>query len=399
MKDSASVCNEVISNNSRWPERGAIASAIALLGTLVMISPAQALGPVSVQNLVTDDQSVNPAPITDPDLRNAWGVSYLPTGPFWVSDNASGLSTIYRVVPATKVTTKIMIGTPPVSGVTIPGAGTGNPTGQAANIGSQFNHDVFLFVSEDGTISGWRPALGTTAERLVTPNDANVYKGVTLANIGTNTYLYAANFRAGTIDVLKGDPSAPSLIGNFTDPNLPSGFAPFNVENIGNEIYVTYAKQKLPDKEDDDAGPGNGFVDKFSPQGELLARIATGGVLNSPWGMVIAPSSFGALAGDLLVGNFGDGKINVFDLKTGKFIGTLTKGDGSDVEIEGLWALIAGNGMNAGSDQDIFFTAGPGDETHGLFGVLSAVPEPKTYALLGLGLMSTVFFVRRRRSE
>ena len=333
MKDSVSGCNEVVSNSSRWRRRGAIGSAIALLGTLAMISPAQALGPVSVQNLVTDDQSVNPAQITDSDLRNAWGVSYLPTGPFWVSDNASGLSTIYRVAPDTKVTTKVMIGTPSVSGISIPGAG--NPTGQAANMGSQFNNDVFLFVSEDGTISGWRPALGTTAERLVLADDAKVYKGVTLANIGSNTYLYAANFRAGTIDVLKGDPSAPGLSGNFTDPNLPSGFAPFNVENIGNEIYVAYAKQK-PDKEDDDAGPGNGFLDKFSLQGEFLARVATKGALNSPWGMVIAPSSFGALAGDLLVGNFGDGKINVFDPKTGKFLGTLTKGDGSDVEIEGL---------------------------------------------------------------
>jgi uncharacterized protein (TIGR03118 family) len=353
-----------------------------------------------VQNLVTDDQSVNAAPVTDSDLRNAWGVSYLPTGPFWVSDNASGLSTSYRVVPGTRVTTKIMIGTPSVSGISIPGAG--NPTGQAVNIGSQFNqfnNDVFLFVSEDGTISGWRPALGATAETLVLHNDANVYKGVTLANIGSNTYLYAANFRAGTVDVMKGNPSAPGLSGNFTDPNLPSGFAPFNVENIGSEIYVAYAKQKLPDKEDDDAGPGNGFLDRFSLQGEFLARVATGGALNSPWGMVIAPSSFGALAGDLLVGNFGDGKINVFDPKTGKFIGTLTKGDGSDVEIEGLWALIAGNGMNAGSDQEIFFTAGPGDETHGLFGVLFAVPEPRTYALLGVGLISTAFFVRRRRSD
>jgi uncharacterized protein (TIGR03118 family) len=376
---------------------------IALTCACAVSSPAQALGPVSVQNLVTDDQSVNSAQITDKDLVNPWGVSYTGTGPFWVSDNGTGKSTFYTVNPGTNATSKLTLPPPlSINAVQIPGAG--NVTGQVFNSSSQFNSNLFLFVSEDGTVSGWRPALGANAETLVPANTNNVYKGVTLSTVGTNRYLYAANFKAGTIDVFKGNSGAPNLTGNLTDPNLPSGFAPFNVENIDNQIYVTYAKQDA-DKEDDVAGAGNGFVDKFNQQGQFLARVASGNPadpskgdpLNSPWGMVIAPSSFGALAGDLLIGNFGDGTIDVFD-KNNHFLGKLTKGDGNEVEIEGLWALIAGNDSLAGSTQSIFFTAGPGEEAHGLFGVL-AVPEPSSVALLSIGLSGLLVFRSRSRSH
>ena len=392
MNGKASVWNRVASKTIHFRARSAVGSGIALLCALAVSTQAQAVGPVSVQNLVTDDQTVNPAQIADSDLVNAWGVSYFPTGPFWVSDNGSHVSTLYSVNPTTNVTSKVNLT------VSIPGEGS--VTGQVFNGGSQFNGNPFLFVSEDGTVSGWRMALGTNAEALAALN--GIYKGVTMSTINGNSYLYAANFRNGTVDVIKGAASAPNLsgTGTFTDPDPNhdlTGFAPFNVENIDGQIYVTYAKQDA-DHEDDVAGAGNGVIDKFDLQGNFVERFATGGVLNSPWGMAIAPSSFGAIAGDLLVGNFGDGKINVFDPKTGKLIGTLTKGDGSDVQIEGLWALIAGNGTNAGSAQNIFFSAGPGDEAHGLFGVLSAVPEPGTYMLFGFGL-SALWFARRRLTD
>jgi uncharacterized protein (TIGR03118 family) len=203
----------------------------------------------TVTNLVTDDQSVNAAQIADPKLINAWGISHSGSSPFWVSDNGTGFATLYNVNPATNATIKQGLE------VTIPGAG--NVTGQAfANIALNFNGDAFLFVSEDGTVSGWRGALGTTAETLVVGSAANVYKGSALAIIGGNAYLYAANFRNGTIDVLKGNGGAMNLTGTFTDPTLPAGYAPFDIQNLAGKLYVTYALQDAA-KHDDVAGPAS----------------------------------------------------------------------------------------------------------------------------------------------
>ena len=362
---------------------------LTLIAAIGLVSTAQA-ALFSVTNLVTDDQAANPALITDPSLVNAWGISSSPTSPFWVSDNGSGVSTLYRVNPSTNAPTKLGLV------VTIPGAG--NVTGQVFNASSAsgaFNGNNFLFVSEDGTVSGWRGALGTTAEVLQTGDPANVYKGTTEATIGGNSYLYAANFRAGTIDVLPGNSGAPALTGHFLDPNLPSGYAPFNIQNIGGKLYVTYALQDA-NKQDDVAGAGQGFVDEFDLQGNFLRRVASGGTLNSPWGLALAPASFGAVAGDLLVGNFGDGRINVFDLSTAALVGQLLGTDGDPLAIDGLWGLIAGNGGNGGNLQSIYFSAGPDEEAHGLFGVISAVPEPGTVALLGLGIFGLA--IARRRS-
>ena len=341
----------------------------------------------SVTNLVTDDQLANPAVITDSNLVNAWGISFSPTSPFWVSSNEKGLAVLYRVDPVTNVPTKVGLE------VTIPGAG--NPTGQVfANVSGNFNGDLFLFVSEDGTVSGWRGALGTNAETLATALPGNSYKGSALATIGTDAYLYAADFAGAQIDVYKGNAGAPDLAGNFTDPNLPAGFAPFNIQKIGNELYVTYAL--VGANGDDVAGPGNGFVSAFDLQGNFLGRVASQGSLNSPWGLALAPASFGQFAGDLLVGNFGDGHINVFDPSTDAFLGQLLGSDGSPLAIDGLWGLTPGNGGQAGSPQFIYFSAGPNDEGHGLFGVL-AVPEPGTIALMGIALAG-FGAVRRRKS-
>lgn len=356
-----------------------------------MALPAAALD-FNAVNLVSDDPLAH-AQITDPGLVNAWGVAYGPTSPFWVSSNGAGTSPLYRVDPATQATTKQALT------VAIPGAGnvTGqvfNPTAAAGN----FNGDLFLFVSEDGTVSGWRPSLGATAEVLATAAADNVYKGAAFGSIAGSSYLYAANFRGGTIDVIKGSAAAPDLPGRFVDPGLPAGYAPFNVQNLDNSLYVAYAVQDAA-REDEVAGAGLGLVDRFDLSGNFLGRVATGGSLNAPWGLALAPASFGAWAGALLVGDFGDGRINAFDATTHSFLGQVTGADGTPLSIDGLWALTPGNDGAAGSSDLLYFSAGPDDETHGLFGVLMAVPEPATYALLALGLVLVAARVHRQRGE
>ncbi len=356
---------------------------MAVASTLVLSFTAHAQEFTQV-NLVSDDLTKHPAQLQDPDLVNAWGLSFGPTSPLWVSDNGTGLSTLYQIDPTTDATSQLGLV------VTIPGVAGGNPSGQAFNFLSAsgaFNKDNFLFVSEDGTISGWRGALGTTAEVLATGSGNNVYKGTTLGNVGGHGYLYSANFRSGTIDILKGDAGAPSLAGNFTDPSLPSGFAPFNIRNLGGTLYVTYAKQDGVQK-DDVAGAGNGFVDAFDLQGNFLKRIGTQGTLNSPWGLEIAPASFGPLAGDLLVGNFGDGTINAYDLSGPGFVGQLQGAGGTPLAVDGLWGLSVGNDTKAGSSSKLYFTAGPDGESHGLLGVLQQVPDGgSALAQLTLGLI------------
>ena len=361
--------------------------ALAVAALLCAAAPASQAVPVSVTNLVTDNPAANPAQTTDAGLVNAWGLSYSPTSPFWVSSNGAGTSTLYRVNPATQATSKVPLV------VSIPGAG--NVTGQVFNSGGagQFNGDAFLFVSEDGTVSGWRGALGTNAEALVSVG--GIYKGAALATIGGNSYLYGADFGRGSIDVFKGNAGAANLTGTFADPNLPSGYVPFNVQNLGGSLFVTYARRD-GSSTDETAGAGFGFVDRYDLQGNLIGRVASGGVLDAPWGLAIAPASFGALAGSLLVGNFGDGRISAFDLATDSFRGQLRTGDGQALAIDGLWALSVGNDGGAGSSQSLYFTAGPGDESHGVFGVLQVVPETNTVAMLLAGLAMLAWRGRRR---
>ena len=319
--------------------------------------------------------------MTDPNLVNLWGIAASPTSPLWIADNGTGTSVLCNG----------NTGLPVALVVSIPGDGSVTGTVFSGSAGN--NGDLFLFASEDGTVSGWRGALGTAAETLVLADTANVYKGMAFGTIGTNSYSYLANFRSGAIDVPKANPASPDLAGSFTDPNLPSGYAPFDIQNLGGVLYVSYAVQDAA-KRDDVPGAGNGIVDRFDLSGNLLGRVATGGLLNSPWGLAIAPVGFGDLGGKLLVGNFGDGTINAFDATTGAFFETLQGANGGTLSIDGLWGLRFGNGSSGGSTGTLFFTAGPGGEANGLFGEIDATPEPATWLLAGLGLLP---LLRRRR--
>jgi uncharacterized protein (TIGR03118 family) len=331
-------------------------------------------------NLVSDLPGV--AALQDTNLVNAWGISFGPTTPFWVSDNGTGISTLYAVTnDSTGAATVIKQGLT----VTIPGDGT--PTGQAFNAVGGFNGDLFLFVSEDGTVSGWRPPLGTAAETLVPGVSNNVYKGMTLVTTSNGPALLASNFRQGTVDVY-GTNSA--LIGQFADSNAPADYAPFGIQAINGMVFVTFAKQDSA-KHDDVAGPGHGLVDVFDPNTHMFARFATGTdamlkgkhgkpeqhpveQLNSPWGIALAPDSFGKAGGELLVGNFGSGTIMLFD-SNGNFRGELKAIHGGRVTIDGLWALTFGNGTKAGVPGTLYFSAGPVGESHGLFGSLAPLED------------------------
>ncbi len=351
------------------------AAAICASGTIW----ASAVG-FTVTNLASDVPGM--AAATDSSLVNPWGLAASATSPWWIGSNGTGVAELYN---GAGVKQSLV--------VTIPG--DGSVTGVSfSNIAGAFNGDTFLFDSEDGTVSGWRGALGTNAETLVSANDHNVYKGLTQATVGGNTYGYLANFRAGSVDVLKGNSSAPDLAGNFTDPTLPAGYAPFDVKNIGGVLFVTFAVQD-PNKKDDVPGLGNGVVDRFDLNGNFLGRLITGGALNSPWGLALAPAGFGDVGGDLLVGNFGDGMIHAYNATSGALVETLMDRNGSPISIDGLWSLQFGNGANAGPAGALFFTAGLNDEADGLFGRIDPAPEPGTWLLSALGLLP--FAVRRRR--
>src|SRR5262245_18668288 len=318
-------------------------------------------------NLVSDLPGV--AAVQDTNLVNAWGMSFNPTGPFWVSATEKGRAVIYAV-------TNDALGSAHVTKlpleVTIPGEG--NATGQVFNDTSGFQGNLFLFVSEDGTISGWRPTLGTAAETLLTRTGA-VYKGATLAKTGRGPVLLAANFSEGTVDVYG---TNLTLLGQFSDRHAPAGYAPFNVQSAAGQIFVTFAKQDA-DKEDDVPGRGHGLIDVFNPRTGRFVRFVTGTdaggrfrEINSPWGVALAPRSFGQHGDQLLVGNFGSGTIMTFEAD-GAFRGLLKDVQGAPVVIDGLWALRFGNGGMAGVPGTLYFTAGPDDETHGLFGSLEPV--------------------------
>ena len=334
-------------------------------------------------NLVSD--GFVPADHINPDVVNAWGLVAGPTTPWWIVDNGTGKSTLYNVSN----------GTFPLT-VTVPGAGgeQGNPTGIVFNGGSGFvvNNGAgtsaarFIFASEDGTISAFRGVpVVTVVPNAQAPAHGAIYKGLAIDSDTNGQFLYATDFHNGVVDIFDASFHAVTMPGAFTDPTLPAGFAPFGIQNIAGTIYVTYALQD-EDKEDDVSGPGNGFVDAFTTSGAFIRRVASMGELNSPWGLALAPANFGRFSGDLLVGNFGDGRIHAFDAATltseGEFeaVGLLHSAAGKPVQIDGLWALQFGHGTSAtsanGLTNTLFFTAGPAEEEHGLFGSLVNVPPP-----------------------
>jgi uncharacterized protein (TIGR03118 family) len=328
------------------------------------------------KNLVSDLPDF--APITDTNLVNPWGLAAGPTTFFWVADNHAGLSTLYDSTGAVQ---SLVVTIPPAPGSSDPGAPTGVIWNTTTNFIVGTNAARFIFAGEDGTISAWNA--GSSAV-LKVDNSASgaIYKGLTLANSAGKDYLYAADFHGGKIDVFDSNFQSAKLAGSFTDPSIPAGFAPFNVRNLGGNLYVTYAKQD-EDKEDDVPGDGNGFITVFDPAGNMIKRFASNGALNSPWGLAVAPASFGGFAGALLVGNFGDGFINAFDLNSGTFLGQLRNENGIFIWAEGLWDLLFGNGNKGGDANTLYFTAGISGgaalEDHGLFGsVQFATPNAVT---------------------
>jgi uncharacterized protein (TIGR03118 family) len=357
---------------------------------------------VQQTNLVSDQPGV--AQLRDPNLVNPWGISQGP-GPLWLSDNGTGVSTLHNG-QGQEVNPLNPNGPPLVVNIPAPGDPTGhggtptgtvfNPTflgnnpGFSVSDGTNTAPSIFLFATEDGTIVGWNPGVnprgsdpasaGTFGTIAVDNSAAGaIYKGLAIGtDANGRTLLYAADFHGGKIDVFdtKFRPVTDLPAGAFTDPYLPSGYAPFNVQALGGKIYVTYAKQDAAKKDPVD-GHGHGFVDVFNLDGSPglsgnRSRLVSRGPLDSPWGVSLAPDSFGDLSGDVLVGNFGNGRVNVFDPTTGRFVTELRNSRGRPIQIDGLWALQTGNGFAGTDPNTIYFTAGPGDEQHGLFGTLTA---------------------------
>jgi uncharacterized protein (TIGR03118 family) len=330
-------------------------------------------------NLVADRPGI--AAVTDPNLVNPWGLSRSSGSPWWVSDNGTGLSTLYD---GTGKIAKLVVTIPPADA----NSKTGTPTGTVFNGGQGFElatgkPAIFLFVTEDGTVSGWNPGVSpTTAVIKVNAKGKSVFKGATIATVnlpsgGSASYLYVADFRKGRIQVFD---SAFHHVSaweeRFEDEQLPEGYVPFNVQNIGGNLYVAYALQGST-KHDEIDGAGFGYVNAYSADGKLLKRLEHGSWFNAPWGLVQASSDFGKFSHNILVGQFGSGEILAFNPLTGQFRGRLKDMSNKSITIEGLWALGFGNGTGAGSATSLFFTAGSNHEQNGLFGSITAVENPQ----------------------
>jgi uncharacterized protein (TIGR03118 family) len=349
--------------------RRALSLLVVPILVLLLAGPAGARG--ANQNsydktkLVSDQAGV--AAHQDANLVNAWGLAAGPTTPWWVSDNGTDLSTLYDGT-----------GTPQSLVVSVAGAPTGlvfnGGSGFVVSDGTNSGPPLFLFDTEAGTIRGWSPGVpppppSTQTEIGADRSDVGaIYKGLAIDPEAGR--LYATDFHNGRVDVFDSSFALLSLPGAFTDPRIPAHFAPFGIQDIGGTLFVTYAKQDA-DAEDDLHGTGLGFVDAYDTNGMLLGRVGTRGLLNAPWGLAMAPASFGHFAGDLLVGNFGNGQINAFAQRsngTWEHRGRLRVANGKPLTVQGLWALQFGNNSRAGSADTLFFTAGPDDESHGLFG-------------------------------
>jgi uncharacterized protein (TIGR03118 family) len=345
-----------------------VVGAVSVLCLPISQASAQSTGQANVyvqHNLVSDIPGL--ADVTDPNLVDPWGLAFSATSPFWISDAGKSVATLYNGSGSI---------TPLV--VTIP-AGAKGPAKSSASGQVNNNTTVFLlptgtkasfiFATEDGTISAWA---GGAASTVMVDNSAAgaAYEGLAIGTSSIGGTLYAPNFNTGNIDVFDGKWAPATLAGSFQDPGLPAGFAPFNIWNLGGKLYVMYAKQNAAKKRDV-AGPGNGFVNVFDLNGNFQKRLISNDVLNSPWGVAIAPPTWGAFGGAVLVGNFGDGGINAFDPNTGATLGTLHDKNGRPIVNSGLWSLAFGNGGSGGDPNTLYFTAGIQGEAHGLLGAIA----------------------------
>jgi uncharacterized protein (TIGR03118 family) len=361
------------------------------IALLLSIQPlAVFASPFAQTNLVSNIPGL--AANFDPNLKNPWGVSHTATSPVWVSNQASNNATLYN---AASIPQALVVTVPPTAP---PPTG---PTGQVQNSfgGTNFVENgaaaTFIFATLAGSIDAWNASNGTTAAVVHTTPGA-VYTGLAIGSNASGNFLYAANFAGGRIDAFSSTFAPTSLAGSFVDPNLPAGYVPYNIQNIGGKLYVEYATVD-PITHEAAEGAGIGVVDVFDTNGNFLQRIHSGGPLNAPWGIAIAPAGFGEFGGDILVGNFGDGTINAFDPITGNYVGTLRDSSGNPIVNDGLWSLdfrAVGSGFDPNA---LFITAGINDENDGLFAEIQAVPEPAAMALAALGFLGLAGIARRRR--
>jgi uncharacterized protein (TIGR03118 family) len=394
---------------------GTLFAAAACVG-LVVAGPHAARAQGYVQtDLVTDNQAAlaakgwGPAAYVDPNLVNPWGIDKAPGGPWVVANAGFPTGAPGPVGTASLITSYNGSGAPaytaPITSAQNAGAGSGGLTGLVYNGSTSFvlpdgSPAQYLFSNLDGSISGWNSAEGSTSVEVVpgrTGGNAAKYSGLNIGVFNGQSYIYAANHQTGAIDVYNSSFQRVSLgAGTFVDPNPnPSGLLPYNVENINGNIWVTYAAASAAT-----APVGSGFVDEYTSGGVFIRRFATGGDLASPWAISLAPSDFGPYSGDILVGNFTHnsyGYISAYDPTSGAFEGLLSD-DGTPIAIDGLWDIDFGDGGVSGPTNTLYFAAGIDNEQYGLFGTITAVPEPATWALLilGVGLMGAQ--LRRRRA-
>ena len=339
--------------------------ALALLMASAVAGNAAGANIYKVTNLVSDQPGE--ASHLDPNLVNAWGLAASPTSPWWVADNGTDVSTLYNGNTGDPVPLVVQVEGAP-TGLVFNGCGS-----FVVSDGMNSGPSRFMFDTESGTIRGWNPGVPPpppSMQSFVVADRSDVeaiYKGLAIATSGTGGLLYAADFHNARVDVFDGAFTPVTAPGSFVDPGLPGGFAPFGIQNLQGRIYVAYAKQDA-DAEDEVAGEGLGFVSVFDTAGHFLARVASGEPLNAPWGLAIAPAGFGRFSGNLLVGNFGDGRINAYDLATFEPRGHLKTANHKPLVIDGLWGIAFGNGAAAGPTTTLYFAAGPDDEEHGLFG-------------------------------
>jgi uncharacterized protein (TIGR03118 family) len=361
-----------MSSSRNWKHT---ASSALLVLTCILAGASNGLAQHYLRtDLTADNSSTSPAPNIDPNLVNAWGMSRSSGSPWWISDNGTGLATLYD---GTGLPQSLVVTIPLPNGQ----SGASAPTGTVFNA---FNgafelapglRSIFLFATEDGTIAGWNPNVNTT-NAVIKVDDSGegaIYKGCAIAMTNSGPRLYVTNFATGQVDVYNKRFKEIEVAGGFADSMLPVNYAPFGIQNVGGNIIVTFAQRK-PGSKDENHGPGKGYVDIFDTDGNLLLRLRHNSTMNAPWGIAQAPGDFGAFSHRLLIGNFGDGFVNAYNAVSGKREGTLLDANGAPIWIDGLWSLsFGGDNTSSGLATELFFTAGPNDEGDGIFGKLTAI--------------------------